>query len=482
MQRFDVPLEQATTSSLEALKAYSLGVRAEDEKGPADAVPFYQRAVQLDPGFARGYSELGYVYYALGEVGRASEYFAKAFQLQQHASERERLEITAAYYSIATGELDKAVSVNLEMIQSYPRDSTAFDSLGIVYAAQGHYEKAIEITQRAIPLAPDRVYLYGNVADYYLAVQRFGEARQTIQQAQARKLDDYLLHNYLYALAFISANPAGLATEHQWFAGRPEYENVGLALQSDSEAYHGHLSKARELTKASVDSAIRADSKETGAIGEAIAAQREALFGDNDRARKEAADALQLAMASQGVEVETALAFAMAGDTGRAESMAQEIDKQFPLDTQVHALWLPAIQAQLALDRKQPAAALNVLQAASPIELGLISFTNNGSCLYPTYLRGEAYLASGQASAAAGEFQRVLDHSGIVWNCWTGSLAHLELGRANAALAKSLQGADADAARVRALTAYKDFLALWKDADPNTALLKAVNAEYMGLL
>ena len=204
--KFDVPLEQATTASLEALKSYSLGIKAEDEKGPADAVPFHQRAVELDPGFAMGYYQLGYDYYALGEVSRASEYFAKAFELQQRASERERLNITTAYYSIATGELDKAVTINQELIASYPRDSAGYDSLGIVYAAQGRYDKAIEITRAGIPLTPDRVYLYGNLADYYLAQQQLYEARQIIQQAQARRLEDYLLHTYLYALAFIHAD------------------------------------------------------------------------------------------------------------------------------------------------------------------------------------------------------------------------------------------------------------------------------------
>jgi eukaryotic-like serine/threonine-protein kinase len=480
--RFDVPLERATTSSLEALKAYSLGIKAEDVKGPADALPFAQRAVELDPAFATGFYEVGYDYYALGEVGRASEYFSKAFELQQHTSERERLDINAAYYSIATGELDKAVSINLELIQSYPRDSAGYDSLGIVYAAQGHYEKAAEITKAAIPLAPDRSYLYGNLANYYMALQQFDEARRVIRQAQARQLEDFLLHGYLYALAFIAGDSTGQAAEQQWFAARPEYENFGLALASDSSAYAGHVVKARELMKASVESSIRADSKETGAIGEAIAAQREALYGDHTTAQTAAAYALRLAPASQGAIVEAALAFALLGDSARAESLAQDIEKRFPVNTQVHALWLPAIRAQVALNRKQPAAALDMLQAATPIEFGTIPFTSNVSCLYPTYLRGEAYLASGQGSAAAGEFQKILDHGGIVWNCWTGAIAHLELGRADALLAKSMRGADADAARVRALAAYKDFLVLWENADPDVPLLKQAREEYSGLL
>ena len=199
-----------------------------------------------------------------------------------------------------------------------------------------------------------------------------------------------------------------------------------------------------------MDSAIRADSKETGAIFQAIAAQREAAYGNAAEARQTAAEALKLAPTSQGVESEAALAFAMVGETAQAESLAQDLGKRFPLNTHIQSLWLPAIQAQLALDRKNPAVALNTLQAASAIELGGFDFADSISCLNDVYVRGEAYLAAGQGGAAAAEFQKVLDHNGIVWNCWTGSLAHLGVARANALQARTAQGADADAARARA--------------------------------
>jgi tetratricopeptide (TPR) repeat protein len=271
-----------------------------------------------------------------------------------------------------------------------------------------------------------------------------------------------------------------MAKQQQWFAGKPE-ESFGLALASDTEAYGGHLGKAGELTKRAVDSAIRADSKENGAVWQANAALQQSAYGDFAEARRTAAEALKLAPASQGVEVEAALAFAMAGDTARAESLAQNLGKRFPLDTQMQSLWLPAIQAQLALERKNPISALNALQAASPIELGQIQFVANISCLYNVYVRGEAYLAAGQGNAAAAEFQKILDHSGIVWNCWTGALAHLGVARANALQSRTSQGADADAARVRALAAYKDFLTLWKDADPDIPILKQAKSEYAKL-
>jgi hypothetical protein len=312
-------------------------------------------------------------------------------------------------------------------------------------------------------------------------LQRFDEARQTIHEAQARKLDNFIVRNALYALAFLGSDSAAMAEQQQWFTGKPE-ENFGLALASDTEAYAGHVGKARELTKRAVDSAIRADSKETGAIWQAIAAQRRAAYGNATEARLQAAQALKLAPESKGVESEAALAYAMAGDTARAESLVQDLGKRYPLDTQMQSLWLPTIQAQLALNKKNPAAALNTLQAASAIELGQIAFVANISCLYPVYVRGEAYLAAGQGRAAAAEFQKILDHSGIVWNCWTGALARLGMAHANALEAKTSQGMDADAARVRALAAYKDFLTLWKDADPDIPILKQAKAEYAKLL
>jgi len=483
VQKFDVPLAQATTSSLEALKAYSLGNKAQDEKGPVAALPYHQRAIELDLNFATGYRAVGLDYFGLSELGRASEYFTKAFQLREHASEREKLAITADYYQNVTGELDKAAHTYQEEIESYPRDSRAHLDLGNVYTSQGQYERAAESYRQSLRLAPDNQGPYGDLVNSLISLQRFDETRQIVHEAQARKLDIVLLHSALYALAFLGADSAAMAEQQQWYAGKPDYESFGLALASDTEAYAGHVAKARELTKRAVDSAIRADSKENGAISQTIAAQREAAYGNPAEARQSAAEALKLAPTSQGAELEAALAFAMAGDTARAESLAQDVGKRFPLDTQMQSLWLPAIQGQLALDKKNPATALTALQAASSIsiELGQIGFVMNISCLYPTYVRGEAYLAAGQGSAAAAEFQKILDHSGIVWNCWTGALAHLGVARANASQSRTSQGADADAARVRALAAYKDFLTLWKDADPNIPILKEAKAEYAKL-
>jgi len=481
VQKFDVPLEQATTSSLEALKAFSLGEKVRSEKDTAAALPYHQRAIQLDPNFAMGYLAVGGDYGSLGEIGRANEYFTKAFQLREHASEWEKLVIASLYYLSVTGQLDKAGQTLQEQIESYPRDYTAYGIVGIVYAEVGQYEKGVEATRQALRLVPDNVLPYENLGNFLLALQRFDEARQVLQQAQVRKLDDFGFHSVLYALAFLGADSRAMAEQSAWFAGKPEYENFGLSLASDTEAYAGHLRRARELTQRAVDSAVRADSKEAGAIWRDNAALREAAFGNATEARQAAGEALKMKPTSQAVEIEAALALAMAGDAARAESLAQNVSKRSPLDTQMQSLWLPTIQAQLMLDKKNPAGALNRLQAASSIELGASLFLVNLSCVHPAYVRGEAYLAAGEGNSAAAEFQKILDHSGIVWNCWTGALAHLGVARANALQARTSQGADADSARVLALAAYKDFLTLWKDADPDVPILKQAKAEYAKL-
>jgi len=481
VQKFDVPLEQETTSSLEALKAYTLGTKAIYEKGAATALPYHLRAIQLDPNFAMGYKAVGNDYDSLGELGRGSEYYAKAFQVREHASEREGLIIAAAYYSDVTGELVKAVHTYEEYVGSYPANSSTCSNFGIVLTSLGQHEKAGEAFRQGIHLDPDNSSPYVNLATIELSLQRFEQTRQTILEAQARKLDDFILHVQLYALSFLKPDAAGMAEQEKWFAGRPE-ENYGLSLASDTEAYSGHLDKARELTGQSVDSAIRADSQETGAVWQENAALREAAFGNVSKAKQSATDGWKLFPTSQAVNVEAALAYAMAGDAAKAQSLAEELNKRYPVYTQMQSLWLPAVRAQVALDRKNPTQALHDLEAATgPIEYGQITFVNNVSCLFPTYIRGEAYLAAGQGGAAATEFQKILDHSGIVWNCWTGALAHLGVARANALQSKTSRGADADAARVKALAAYEDFLTLWQDADPDIPILIAAKAEYAKL-
>jgi eukaryotic-like serine/threonine-protein kinase len=479
VQKFDVPLVRATTPSLEALKVYSLGVKAFRERGPQESLPNFQRAIQLDPDFAICHRILGAVYASLGQQDRAGEYYTKAFQLQDHVSELEKLLIAGDYHLYVTGELDKATDAYERWSELYPRLAGPLEDLAIVYGLQGQYEKAGKTTRRALGLAPTYTS-YGNLAMYEVSSQRFDDARRVIEEAQGKKMDGFPFHSTLYALAFLRADSAAMAEQQKWFAGRPD-EHVGLALASDTEAYRGHLAVSRELTARAAASAIRADSKESGAVWLANSALVNAAFGSTPEARQTAAKALKLAPTSRGIEAEAALAFAMAGDASRAESLAQDLDRRFPLDTQMQSLWLPAIRTQLAISGKNTAYILNDPQNVSPIEYGGILFTNNPTCLYTTYIRGNAYLAAGRGTEAAVEFQKILDHTGLVWNCWTGILARLGVARANALQAATSRGTDAEAARARARSAYNDFHTLWKDADANIPILKQAKVEYAKL-
>jgi serine/threonine protein kinase/tetratricopeptide (TPR) repeat protein len=482
IQKFDMPLEEATTSSLEALKAITMATKTRGEHGTAAALPYNQNAIELDPNFALGYRAVGASYSTMGQIERAREYYTKAFQLKEHASEREKLSITADYYKNVTGELEKAVQTFQQWTERYPRSARPYNGLGAAEAGMGQYERAMEAFRENIKNDPSQPAGPGNLINSLMALQRFDEARQVFQETRDRKLEDGTFHSALYGIGFLKQDIAEMAQQLKWMEEHVGYENFGFSLEADTEAYAGHVKKARELTRKSVESALRDDSKESGAIWEENEALREAAFGNAAEAKKAAADGLKLYPTSQGVQVEAALVYAMAGDAAHAEAMAQDLNNRFPLDTQVQALWLPAIRAQAALDRKSAQATIEDLQpAGGPMEFAQIPFVINLSCLYPTYTRGEAYLAAGQGKAAAGEFQKVLEHSGLVWNCWTGALAKLGMARANALQAKTQQGADADAARVRALAAYKDFLALWKDADADVPVLQQAKSEYAKL-
>jgi eukaryotic-like serine/threonine-protein kinase len=483
VKKFDIPLTEATTSSLEALRSYSLGRQEYILKGPtAAAIAHFERAVQLDPNLAMGYRALGGVYYDSHRPGQSREYFSKAYELRERASERERLFIEEAYYQIVTGELEKAAQTTREELENYPRTGNNWNGLADVYMVQGKYEQAREPIAKAMELWPEWAGPWINLADCLLGLQRFDQAKQAIQQAHARNFDDFNLRNALYAVAFLAGDSLAMTEQQRWYAANAEVEHFGLSLDSDTEAYAGHLGKARALTRRSVGAAVRADYKENGAIWWENAALREAAFGNLVEARQAAAAGMKLAPTSRDVSVEAALAFAMIGDNAQAETMAQELNRGYPLDTQIQSLWLPGTRAQMALDRKKPEEAISYLQnAVPPTEYGMIPFVANLSCLYPTYIRGQAYLAAGQGTEAAAEFQKILDHGGIVWNCWTGVLARLGVARANALQAKSSTGADADLARKRALAAYKDFLTLWKEADPDIPIYKAAQAEYAKL-
>jgi eukaryotic-like serine/threonine-protein kinase len=468
VHKFDAPLAQETTPSLEALKAMSMARKAEYEKGSSSALPFFQRAIELDPNFASAIEGTGIMYNNLGQAGRATDLLSKAFELRDRASEREKLHISSMYYMSVTGELDKAVETFREWAESYPRDDVAHTNLGSLYSTQGKYEQAAEQARQALRLNPDNVIADENLMEALLSLNRFDDARKTYQEAMFRKLDDDTPHLVMYGLSFIQEDIKGMAEQTGWFDNRPEFQHEILAMESDTEAYAGHLIKARETTKRAVDSAVRADNKESGAMWQLNAAWREAAFGNSAEARKQAAAGLQLAPGNRDMQILGALVLAKTGDSARARALAQDLGKRFPLHTMVQAYWLSTIEAQSALTDNKPAVAIDSLRAVASMDL--TSPLNNAvsTCLYPVYVRGEAYLASGQGTLAAAEFQKILDHRGLVLNCFTGALAHVGLGRAY-----MLSGD-----KVKARAAYQDFLNLWKDADPDIPILKEAKAEY----
>ena len=472
VQKFDTPLEQATTPSLEALQAYSLGRKIHVGKGDsAGAVPLYQRAIALDPNFAMAYTALGTCDYNLGETSLAAENLKKAYELREHVSELEKLGIEARYEHFATRNLEKARQAYELWAQTYPRSWAPRNNLGTISDSLGQFDRAIEEYHEALRIEPASALTYANLVGSNLYLNRVKEARATADQAQANNFDSPTLRFYLYRLAFVQNDAAGMAAQVAWSAGKPGAEHVLLLFEADTAAYQGRLAKARELSRRAADSARRADQKERAAGHEADAALREGLFGNAAEARQLAASALALST-GRDVQYGAALALALAGEAGRAEALAADLSKRFSEDTIVQSIFLPVIHAQVALIHDEPGRAIELLRAAAAYELGspgnIAAFTPS---LYPAYVRGEAHRAARRGAEAAAEFQKILDHRGIVMNEPIGALAHLGLGRAYA-----LQG---DTAKAR--TAYQDFLTLWKDADAEIPILRAAKSEYARL-
>ncbi len=468
VQKFDVPLAQETTPSLEALKAYSLGQKTEREKGPGAALPYFLRAVELDPNFASAYGGIGIMYGNLGQPERASVSLTKAFELRDRASELEKFHITSAYYGFVTGELEKAAETYQEWIQSYPRDSVPYNNLGVVYSELGQLDKELDVARSSVEFGPNNVINQESLAGALTNLNRFDEARKPMENALKAKLDDDGIHLALYELDFLKGDTQAMKEEMTWFDGKPDLEHERWAFQSQTEAYFGHVRNARELTKRAADAALRTDNKESSALWQDDEAIREAEFGNVADARRDAAAALSLGLSDRPSSEESALALAMAGDTARAESILQAVQKRYPLDTLVKSLWVPAVEAQIAMGQNNPTHALELLQVVSPVDYSILSGASGiGSCLYPIYLRGNAYLEAKQGSAAAAEFQKLIDHNGVVQNCPTGALAHLGLARAYV-----LEG---DSAKAHA--AYNDFLTLWKDADADIPILREAKTE-----
>ena len=467
VQKFDVPVE-ATTPSLEALKAYSMGIMTSRSQGDAEAIPFLKRALELDPNFAIAYTALGVAYSNLGQASLAAENAKKGYDLRDRVSERERYRISAFYYQYVTGELEKAGEAYELWAKSYPRDMVPHGNLAVMYVALGQYDKAVSQFEEGQRLEPTLLG-YSNIAGTYINLGRTDDARKTLDQAQARKLDGLVLRTTLYALAFLKGDVSEMEREMAWAAGRPGEEDQLLSIQSDTEAYYGRLTKARDFSRRAVDSAVRSDSKETAALWQVNAALREAEFGNASQAKQGVAAALALAP-GRDVKVLAAMALARVGDQAHAKSSVEELEKSNPLNTVLKVYWLPTIRAAIALNTGNSAQSLVSLEAATPYDLGGPPPMQSGT-LYPAYVRGQAYLAARNGPAATTEFQKLLDHPGVVLNFPLGALARLGLARAY-----SLSG---DIAKAR--TAYQDFFALWKNADPDIPILKKAKAEYAKL-
>jgi eukaryotic-like serine/threonine-protein kinase len=470
VQKFDTRLEDATTSSLEALQAYSLGRKVILGGDNLAAVTFAQRAIKLDPNFAMAYALLGVGYGNLGEESLAAESYRKAFELRGRVSEPERLVIEGGYYGNTVGDIEKGRQIHELRAQTYPREWGPRNNLGVIYAAFGQYDKSLVEFREAIRLDPDGAQRYSNCASAYIYLNRFEEARATLDEAKRRNLDNFGSHRALYLLAFFQNDEAGMAQQVAWSEGKPGFEDVLLGYEAGTAAFWGRLDKARRFTQQAVAAAERAEVHEVAAGFEAAAAMWEALFGYPVEARQRAAAGLSL---SKGREAQygAALALALTGDTVRAQALTDDLGTRFPEDTIVRFNYMPTLLAQIALSRGQASKAIEVLQSAAPHELGAHRASGFLTNLYPVYVRGDAYLTAHQGSEAAAEFQKILDRRGIVLNESIGALAHLQIGRAYA-----MQGDTP-----KAKSAYQDFLTLWKDADPDIPILKQAKAEYAKL-
>jgi len=471
VQKLDTPLEQATTPSLEALKAFSSGRKVLITTGSAAAIPFFKHAIEFDPNFAVAYAMLGRMYGDIGESGMAADYSRKAYELRDRASEAEKYFITASFYMTVTGDMEKAEQTCELWIQAYPRAEIPHSFLsGIILPVFGQYEKGVQEATKAIQLNPDFPISYSVLMFSYLALNRLDEAKVTYGQALERKLNSPDYHIVLYQIAFLHIDAAGMAQQVAFSTGQPGVEDELLGLEADTAAYSGRLKNAREFYRRAVDSSERAQVKEAAATYSAMSDLREALFGNANEVRGRATSATGRST-SRDVEYAVALAGAYAGDYGTVQALTDDLSKRFPEDTIVQFNYLPTLHAKLAINQGNASEAIENLSAALANELGASTSTFVGTGLYPVFVRGEAYLAAHQGSEAAAEFQKILDHRGIVLNSPIGALAHMQIARAYA-----MQGETA-----KAKAAYQDFLALWKDADPEIPILIAAKSEYAKL-
>jgi serine/threonine protein kinase/tetratricopeptide (TPR) repeat protein len=465
VQKYDTSLPEATTSSLEALKAYTAGFNVLASSGAAAAVPFFQHALEIDPKFAMAYAALGRLYGDIGEAALSAESSTKAYQLKDRASEKEKFFISATYDAQVTGNLEKAEQTCDLWVQAYPRAREPHGFLaGIIYPVLGKYEESGSEAKLMIEADPDFPIGYLLLTYSEVALGRIEEANSTLQRASERKLEMPDLVVQRYNIAFLKGDKAGMEREAAQAQEKPGLEEWMSNAKAFVLAYSGHLAEAKKMSRHAADMAQQAGHREAAALYEAQAAQWEALFGNVSEAKDGAMQALRLSK-SRDVQYVTALALVLSGDFSRSQTLSEDLSRRFPEDTIVRFIHTPMLRALVALDRREPTKAIELLQTASPYEMGA------AGSLYPSYVRGEAYLAARQGREAVAEFQKILDHRGIVVSDPIGALAHLQLGRAYALAGDT----------TKAKVAHQDFLTLWKDADPDIPILKEAKAEYAKL-
>ena len=468
IQKYDAPVEQATTPSLEALKAFTTGWKLHSSGSEASSIPFFKRAVELDPNFAMAYASMAQAYGNLGEGQLAFEYTKQAFDRRERTSEREKFYIESHYYNLVAQDLTRTIQTYELWAKVYPRDDIPHNNLGVTYAQLGQQDKGLQEAQTALRLEPNaNVLAQENTGFGYLSLDRFDEARMTFNNVLAKHPDDVSAHLGLYNLAVIAQDQSSAQQHVAWAASQADAQGLFFWLQALTAFRSGRLSKAREFIQLSNHANERDGFNENLADTQALAALWEAHYGELPQAREHANASLSK-FAGNDAKVAAALAWAELKEPQRAETLAADLKQRFPDATILNNTWLPAIQARLALGRNDSSNAIRLLQAALPYDF---STDPPLPTLYASYARGEAYLQARQADAAAQEFQKILDHKGIAGISPVPTLARLGLARARA------MAGNKDAAR----TAYQDLFAIWKDADPDLPLLKQAKAEYAKL-
>jgi DNA-binding winged helix-turn-helix (wHTH) protein/tetratricopeptide (TPR) repeat protein len=467
IQRFDTPLEQATTPSLEALQAYTIGRKMMVGRDVfLEALPFFQRALTLDPNFAMAYAAMGSDYWNLRETALAEQNIRRAYALRAGVSEPERFYIESTYHHYITGDLEKAREVYELSAQTYPRYSGTPLRLWQLDSQLGQYEDGLAQILKAIQLDPSRAVNYTDLVINYIDLNQFDNARAALQQVPAASKDSTFLRMALYRLAFLDNDAASMAKQVSWAESKPAAEGLMLEHQAETAAYLGNLKQLRRISRRAIEAAMHEQQRENAAEFYANQALWESLAGDEAGIRSSVNSALALS-SSREMQYPAALALAVGGDWQRAVALADQLAKNFPEDTTLKFTFLPTIRAQIALRQNDPLRAIDLLQSAAPYELGNLWWNPLG----PVYVRGEAYLAAHRGVDAVAEFQKILDHRGIVVNAPFGVLAHLQLARACAMAGD----------KMRAKSAYEDFLTLWKDADPDIPILKHAKTEYAEL-